>query len=45
MAGALRIEGLQLVAVSAEQCELQFGASGVIFRATGRKRFAVPGEG
>ena len=43
--GALRLEGLQLVAVRAEQCELQFGISGVILRATGGKRFAVPCEG
>ena len=43
--GALRLEGRQLVAVSAEQCELQFGVSGVILRATGGKRFAVPCEG
>src|SRR5207237_1301566 len=44
-AGALWIERLQLVAVSAEQFELQFGVGGVIFRAAGGKRFPIPCEG
>jgi len=43
--GALWSEGLQRVAVSAEQCELQCGIGGVILCAAGGKRFAVPCEG
>jgi hypothetical protein len=43
--GALRCEGLQLVAVGAQQFELQCGVGGVILRAAGGKRFTVPCEG
>ena len=43
--GALWVEGRQLVAVGAQQFELQCGVRGVILRAAGGKRFAVPGEG
>jgi hypothetical protein len=43
--GALRLAGRPLVAVRAEHCALQCGVRGGILRATGGKRFAVPGEG